>query len=205
MDEIELFEEKKRLKDQGNSPWISKNLFGIDKPKTKNSLYFSKRKQRYKFNPVRRTEIYEPIRNNNYYMNLKNKGEDKDDILCGVHGNTIRINKLLFDCFTVAKLNSGERQLFQWVLSNTTGMHRREIKLNVMSIAKDIDRSRSFVYGKVHDLSKKKMIFITKIKRSDLLSVYINTMPNTWSDVGSKVSEVLQAEMESLNEDEDLL
>jgi hypothetical protein len=121
---------------------------------------------------------------------LKKNGADKDEILCGVNPNTININKVLYDCFTVADIKSNERQMFQWVLANTTGYNRREVDLNVNQIAKDIGRSRSFVYNALSRLSNRKMIFITETKEGDP-TIYINTMPDTWLFVGNKVIEIM--------------
>jgi hypothetical protein len=175
---------------ESKSSWINKPLFGEKKPK---SYYkFTKKKRKYNFEKVPRSLLYEPIRRNGYYIELKKNGADKDEILCGVNPNTIKINKVLYDCFTVADLKSNERQMFQWVLANTTGYNRREVDLDVNQIAKDLGRSRSLVYSALHRLSERKMIFITE-KNGDP-TIYINTMPNTWVSVGDKVREILGAE-----------
>jgi phage replication O-like protein O len=179
------------MRNKKESSWISKDLFTIDK-KDKAKLNFNKKKISYKLEPVPRTEIYEPIRHNSYYIHLKNSGLQKDDILCGVHESAIKINKVLFDCFTAADLKSDERQMFLWVLSNTTGYNRREVSIEVKKIADEIGRSRSFVSKALNRLSERKMIFITK-KEEDL-SIYLNTMPNTWISTGDRVQEILGKE-----------
>ena len=89
-------------------------------------------------------------------MHLKEIGADKDEILCGVNEETLRINKVRYDCFTVADLKSNERQMFQWVIANTTGYDRREVNLNVKQISEDIGRSPAFVYSSLNRLSEKK-------------------------------------------------
>lgn len=92
--------------------------------------------------------------------------------------------------------------MFQWVIANTTGYNRREVNLNIKQISEDIGRSRSFVYGALHRLSEKKMIFITE-KDGDP-TIYINTMPNTWAMVGDKVIEIMSAEELSTVFDENM-
>ena len=134
----------------GKSSWLSKKPLRRDKPSVK--LTFKQKKRSYKLAPVPRTEIYEPIRHNDYYIESKKSGADKDDILCGVHESTIKINKILFECFTAADLKSNERQMFLWVLSNTTGFKKREVILDVNKIAGEIGRSRSFVYTALNRL-----------------------------------------------------
>jgi hypothetical protein len=192
MDEIEdLSDEPENQDNKDKSVWISKKLFGDKKPKSEYS--FNKKKRLYKLEPVPRNKIYEPIRRNGYYIHLKNNGGNKDEILCGVNERTFRINKVLYDCFTAAKLKSDERQMFQWVIANTTCYNRREVILNISQIAKDIGRTRSFVYGSLHRLSDRKMIFITTTRNGDP-TIYINTMPNTWDSVGAKVIEIMGAE-----------
>jgi transposase len=62
----------------------------------------------------------------------------------------IKINKALYDCFTVADLKSNERQMFQWLLGKTAGYNRREVNMNINQIAKDIGRSRFFVYNSLN-------------------------------------------------------
>jgi len=193
----ELFDELEVKKETGDSPWMTKDLFG--KKKQKANFNFNRKKSKAKFEPVPRSDIYEPIRNNPYYIQLRNNGADKDDILCGANEEIIKINKVLYDCFTAADLKADERQMFQWVLANTTFYNRREVKLDVTRISKDINRSRSFVYKALHRLSDRKMVFITKAKRDEALTIYINTMPNTWNVGGDKIMKIMGAE-ESLNE-----
>ena len=178
-------DEKKR------APWLNKELFDTG-PRKKIGLNANQKKRNYKLAPVPRTQIYEPIRNNTYYSELKKSGADKDDILCGVNKDTIEINKALFDSFTAADLKSNERQMFLWVLSNTTGYKKREVMLDVKRIAVEIGRSRSFVYTALNRLVKKKMIFITQ--KDGNLTIYINTMTNTWKSVGKKVREIVLKE-----------
>ena len=83
--------------------------------------------------------------------------------------------------------------MFLWVLSNTTGFKNREVILDVNKIAKEIGRSRSFVYTALNRLVDKKMIFITK--KDGSLSIYLNTMPNTWASVGSKVNKIVNKDI----------
>jgi hypothetical protein len=173
----EQFDEAEKQDKKNKSRWINKPLFGEKKPK---SYYkFNKTVRNYRLDTVPRSEIYEPIRNNPYYYELKQNGADKDEILCGVNEEAIKINKVLYDCFTKADLKSNERQMFQWVLGKTTGYNKREVELNVNEIAKDIGRTSSFVRNSLNRLSKKKMIYITKTKQGHP-SIYINTMVNTW-------------------------
>jgi hypothetical protein len=186
----EPFDETENEDNENKSPWINKPLFGEKKPK---SYYkFTKEKRKYTLEKVPRSDIYEPIRNNPYYVELKQNGADKDEILCGVNPRTIKINKILYDCFTVADIKSNERQMFQWVLGKTTGCNRREVNMNINQIAKDIGRSRTFVYNSLNRLSERRMIFITKTKQGDP-TIHINTMPNTWRSVGNKVLEIMGA------------
>jgi hypothetical protein len=155
MDELdELFDEFEKQDKKSKSPWINKPLSGKKKPKL--DLNFQRKKKKYKLEPVPRSEIIEPIRRNFYYTHLKESGADKDEILCGVNEETIKINKVLYDCFTVADLKSNERQMFQWVIANTTGHNRREVNLNVKQISEDIGRSPAFVYSSLNRLSEKK-------------------------------------------------
>jgi hypothetical protein len=113
----------------------NKNLFG--KPKKK-VVIPKKKKRKYKLDVKRRTEIYQPIRENKYYQGLKKLGQDKDHILCGTNEDTIEINEILFRCTMAAKLANSERQVFEWVLFNTTGKEVREVTLNIYLISKDL-------------------------------------------------------------------
>lgn len=171
-------EDNELMSENNKKPWINKDLFSSER-KDKEILNFDRNKRETKLNAVPRTEVYNPIRYNEYYTELRNRGLDKDDILCGVHEKTIKINKILFDCFTASDLKNNERQLFLWVLSRTTGYNRREVLLDVKKIADDIRRSRTFVYTALNSLCKRNMIYITK--KENRLSIYLNTMPNTWS------------------------
>jgi hypothetical protein len=181
-------ERNESMGEKDKSSWINKRLFETGQRK-KLGLNANQKKRKYKLDPVPRTQLYEPIRHNSYYNILKNDGSEKDDILCGIHEDAIKINKVLFDCFTAADLKSNERQMFLWVLSNTTGYNRREVILDVNKIAYEIGRSRSFIYTALNRLVDRKMIFITQ-KEGDL-TIYINTMPNTWASVGNKVHEIV--------------
>lgn len=189
MDNIDIIcDELEDRRKETNTRWLNTDLFGR-KIKKKTEFNFNMKKRNYRFNPVPRADLYEPIRFNQYYISLKKNGINKDNILCGIHEDAIAINQILFDCFTVADLKSGERQMFQWVLSNTTGFKRREVRLNVGKIADYLGRSRAFVYTALHNLFNKKMLFITQ--NNDYLTIYINTMPNTWLSVGDRVMKVL--------------
>lgn len=189
------------MNEKKREPWLNKELFDTG-PRKKLGLNANQKKRSYKLAPVPRTQIYEPIRNNIYYSELKNRGADKDDILCGVNKDTIEINKALFDAFTAADLKSNERQMFLWVLSNTTGYKKREVMLDVKRIADEIGRSRAFVYTALNRLVGKKMIFITE--KDGNLSIYLNTMTNTWTSVGNKVYEIVEKDQFGEIFDEDL-
>jgi predicted transcriptional regulator len=130
-------------------------------------------------------------------MLLKENDANKDEILCGINEETIKINLILYNCFMVADLKGNERQMFQWVLAETAGHKKREVELNIRKIAKEIDRSRSFVYKSLQRLVDKKMIFITE--KDGKLSIYLNTMPDTWNSVGNKVKELINEEYSRLS------
>jgi hypothetical protein len=194
-DDKELFE---ALKEVEANEWKTdnENLFG--KPKKK-VIIPKKKKRKYKSDVKRRTEIYQPIRENRYYQGLKKLGQDKDHILCGTNEDTIEINEILFRCTMAAKLATSERQVFEWVLFNTTGKKVREVKLNVYRISKDLGISRPTVYRGIQGLCTKKMIFLTTKKRSDVTTIYINTMCNTWTSVGEKIKMILSEFAEEHN------
>jgi hypothetical protein len=185
-------DEKKMLKEleEDNTDW----LFG----KKKFDLKINSKKKKYKVRPVPRSDIYEPIRRNPYYILLKKNGANKDEILCGCNEECIKINKILFNCFITAKLKSSERQLFGWILLNTTGSNIREVDLNYSQIAKGLGCSRAHVYSGIHGLVEKRMIFITE--RDDKPTIYINTLPDTWRQVGYTVKHIINDDWNRLSD-----
>jgi hypothetical protein len=170
--------------------------------KDKIKLNLKTKKPNYKLKLTKRTDLYESIRKNPLYMLAKKKGWNKDSILCGNHGETVNINKVLFQCYLALKLSNAERQVFGWVLLHTTGNNVREVELNIYKMADDMECSRAHVYKGLNGLDHRNMVYITE--KNEQRTIYINCMFDKWRKPFTKkdrLGEILGGYYSSLTDD----
>jgi hypothetical protein len=164
--------------------WVNKDVFGKFKgaegvhekpkkvavPKKKVSYVLSAQDKRLVGLALKQSKIY-----NHYRAKI-----DKEEILKGNWGESIKINSIIFEGLYMAKgLKNIERQVYLWIIKNTIAEGENKIKLDVDRIANDCRVTAMTVRKGLCGLRDKYMLWI--FEYSSDLYIVINPLPDSWN------------------------